>query len=128
MRPKQNIFADRRSQFSTGFFRPQQFLNGNLVNSRQFHNLRPPRQIAGAFPIHQGCPGNSTALGDFILRQFFFRPQEVQPSTIRITTSFWFPTHAAVRISTEIGQSSVLTIHRQNKIILGLPFDKKWSA
>ena len=128
MKPKRKNFADRHPAFSAVFFRTQQLLNGNLVNSRQLHNLRPARQISSPFPIHQCRSGNTTSLGNFVLRQILLLPQKMQPSTIRIATSFWFPTHAVVRISAEIGQTSVLTIHRQKITISGLPFNKKWSA
>lgn len=87
-------FYKHHPAFSAVFFRTQQLLNGNLVNSCQFQNLRSACQIPSAFPIHQSRSGNSTAFSNFVLRQFLLLPQKVQPSAIRVATSLWFPAHA----------------------------------
>ncbi len=85
--------------FLTISFGAQQFLNGNAVDFCQLQDVLPTRQIAGTLPIHQRRSRNPAPFGNLFLGQLFFPAQKMQPGTVGIATSFWFPTHTRARIS-----------------------------
>ena len=78
--------AGRSFPFPVGFVRAEQFLHGNPHCFGQLEDDIAPTQVSTALPVGQRTAWNTDRLRQFVLAQFPFRTENVQPSTVSIST------------------------------------------
>ncbi len=98
-----NIAASRPDQPKEDHHRspsiPVEFLsakkpwNRHSIGFRQSKYLLASWQVAGSLPCCQSSPGNAAHFGCFLLSQFCFSSEIMQPSSIRIPPRFRFSPH-----------------------------------
>ena len=78
--------AGRSFTLSVGFVCAEQFLHRNPHCFCQFEDDIAPTQVSAALPIGQCASWNADRLRQFVLAQFPFGTENVQPSTVSIST------------------------------------------
>lgn len=99
--------------FSIQLFDTKQSLDRNPIGFCQPKDFLTSRHFASSFPSRQGGSRNAAQSGRFVLSQFSFPSEIMQPGSVGISPRFWFSSHAAARIICEDRSFSILSRFRQ---------------